>query len=187
MQTLKEALLEAETFFEKYAQEYPRALSTYEKISALVNTALQQNDYSLLLSQIPCMETGNGYLTFQYIGEARQLFRILNIIALEQKYHTYSFTYKINNKQELIEKYRLSLFALRRILFDLSPGSTADAEYYLRQVHLSPFAIYILAKDELIIPNDLLFQKIQILYRPLWNHTEMQLFQQLINTFTEAQ
>lgn len=151
-----------------------------------MDTALQQNNYDLLLSQISYMETGNGYLAFQYIGEARQLFRILNIIALEQKYHTCSFPYKMQSKQELIEKYKLSLFALRRILFALSPDSMADAESYLKQAQLSPFAIYILAKDELIIPNNLLFKKIQALYHLQWNQTEMQLFQQLINTFTEA-
>ena len=186
MQTLKEALLEAETFFEKYAREYPCALSAYEEISALVDTALQQNNYDLLLSQISCMETGNGRLAFQYIGEARQLFRILSIIALEQKYHTCSFAYHMQSKQELIEKYRLSLFALRRILFTLSPASTADAEAYLREAQLSPFAIYMLAKEELLIPDNVLFKKLQALYRSQWNHTEMQLFQQFIHTFTEA-
>lgn len=174
-------------FLEKCKNEYTIALSTYDKITQIVDTALQQNNYDLLLSLLPYMETGDGYVTFQYLGEARHLLRILNIIALEEKYHSIPFAYQIKNKQELIEKYTLSLFSLRRIVFSLSSESIADAEYFLSQNRLSPFAIYILAKDELIIPSKLLFQKIQEIYTLQWNNNEIQLFQQLITTFMEPQ
>lgn len=186
MQKLENILLESEQFFEKCNEEYPLALLAYHKISQIVDTALQQNDYTYLLSLLPYMETDEGYLAFQYIGEARYLLRILNIIALEEKYHTSSFICQISTKQELVEKYKLSLFSLRRIVFSLSSESVADAEHFLVQNQLSPFAIYILAKDELIIPNNLLFQKVQEIYSSQWNNSEIQLFQQLINTFTEA-
>lgn len=186
MQTLDNILLEAEEFFEKCNKEYPLALSTYDHISQTAEIALQQDDHTLLLSQLSQLETAEGYLSFQYISEARCLLRILNIINLEEKYETTCFAYQIKTKQELMEKYKLSLFALRRILFALSPESAAEAESFLSHNKLSPFAVYILLKEELIIANNLLFQKILKLYHSQWNDNEIQLFQQLISSFSEA-
>ena len=130
---MEHALIETEQFFEQCSREYPLALSAYKSISQNVDRALQQKDNTLLLSQLPILETGDGALAFQYIGEARQLLRILNIISLERKYQTVSFHEQIDSKQGLIEKYKLSLFSLRRILFALSEESMADAEYFLQQ------------------------------------------------------
>lgn len=186
MQKLENILLEANQFFKKYNEEYPIALSTYNQITQTVDTALQQNDYALLLSQLKYLESGEGYLAFQYISEARCLLRILNIVDLEEKYQTSSFTSEIDTTQRLIEKYKLSLFSLRRIAFALSSESVADAEYFLDQNHLSPFAIYVLAKEELLIPDSHLFQKIQEIYHLQWTSTEIQLFHQLTSTFMEA-
>ena len=182
----KDVLNEATQFFEKYSRKYPLALSTYAQITREINTALQQNDYDLLLSQLSYMETGTGHLAYQYIGEARHVFYILNIVALENKYHTSSFVNCISNTQELLEKYRLSIFSLRRILFSISPESIADAEYFLRQNCLSPFAIYIIAQKELIRADSSLFERVKDIYSLQWNEIEMQLFQQFIATLTEA-
>ena len=59
-------------------------------------------------------------------------------------------------------------------------------EDFLSKNPLSPFAIYIMSKEELICPNSLFFQNIEGLYNPLWNDMEIQLFRQLVTTFTEA-
>lgn len=187
MQSLKTTLTEAEQFFEQCNREYPIALSTYDKITQTVDSALAHKDYTLLLSQISYMESGNGYLTFQYIGEARWLLRILNIIALEEKYHTHSFFSHADDRHSLIEKYKLSLFALRRILFNLSEESVSDATAFLLQSELSPFAIYMLIKEELIIPEKHFLDTLISLHLPHWSTTEQQLFKQLISTFPEAQ
>ena len=186
MQSLKNSMTESEHFFEQYSKEYPIAQSTFKQILQIIDQALSQNDCSLLLSQISYIESDNGYLTFQYIGEARYLLRILNIIDLEEKYQTASFIDQITNYYKLVEKYKLSLFALRRILFALSNESVAEAAEFLIQNHLSPFAIYVLLKEELILPTKPLLDKIMNLYHSQWSNQEQHLFKQLINTFSET-
>lgn len=186
MPHLEEALLDSEEFLTEYNVKYPAALSVYEQISHIVDSALESGNHESLLSLISYMESEEGYPTFQYVSEARYLFRILNILSLENKYHLSSFSYNIHTKQELIHKYKVSLFSLRRILFALSVASSTEAEDFLLENPLSPFAVYIMSKEELIVPNILFFQKIEALYHSLWDNTEVLLFRQLITTFTEA-
>ncbi len=185
MPHLDEILLESEEFLTKYSQTYPDAVSSFERFSLMVDSALEKGNIDALLPLISYMESNEGYPMFQYISEARYLFRILNILTMEHKYQLKLFSYNTNNKNILIHKYKLTLFALRRILFSLSPESIAEAESFLLENVLSPFAIYILAKEELLLPNRTFFQKIEALYQPLWNNTELQIFHQLITTFTE--
>lgn len=186
MPHLEEALLESEEFLTEYSVKYPAALSVYEQIIHIVDSALEHSDRETLLSLISFIESEEGYPVFQYISEARYLFRILNILALEEKYGLIPFSCNIHSKQDLIRKYNLSLFSLRRILFALSEDSIVEAEDFLSKNPLSPFAIYIMSKEELICPNSLFFQNIEGLYNPLWNDMEIQLFRQLVTTFTEA-
>ena len=75
-----------------------------------------------------------------------------------------------------MEKYLLSLFALRRLLFQLSEESIDAAASFLKVNLLSPFAIYIILQDDLIIPNAALYQTIATIYDNIWSISDTQLF-----------
>ena len=115
----------------------------------------------------------------QYIGETHRILRILHIIKLEQKYRMPLFCFGCTDQHSLIQKYMLSLFAFRRLLFKLSDASAEDAVLYLQQNRLSVFAVYVITQDDLILPDEAFFIKITDLYAGLWSMEEIELFHSL--------
>ena len=185
MPHLNDTLLESEEFLSEYSNKYPAVASAYEELSQRVNLALKISNIESIFPLISYMESEDGYPLFQFISEARYLYRILSILTLEHRYKLHSFAYNIDSKNKLIKKYKLSLFSVRRILFDLSAESVSEAEVFLINNSISPIAIYIIAKEELIIPSHVLFRKIEELFQSHWSIIETQLFHQLITTFAE--
>lgn len=168
-----------EFFFDKYNQEYPAALSAFQFICDTLNEGLLENSNSKMLSLIPYIENGEGSLSFQYIGDTRRFLRILYILRLEEKYGLKTFTHDVSSCDALLEKYILSLFALRRLAFALSPQSEEEAYHFLLQNCLSPFAVYMLCNNELIVPSLSLYEKIASISSQFWTKQESLLFQSL--------
>lgn len=166
-------------FFDKYNQEYPAALSAFQFICSTLNEGLLENSNSKMLSLIPYIESGEGNLSFQYIGETRRFLRILYILRLEEKYGLKTFAHDISSYDALLEKYMLSLFALRRLAFALSPQSEEEASHFLLQNCLSPFAVYMLCNNELIVPSLSLYEKIAGISSQFWTKQESLLFESL--------
>nr|WP_318684672.1 hypothetical protein [uncultured Acetatifactor sp.] len=166
-------------FFEKYKQEYPLALAAFQSIQSTVNEGLRENNHLIMLSLIPFIENGDGNLAFQYIGKTRRILRILYILRLEDRYGFRAFTCEVSSWDDLLEKYMLSLFALRRLAFSLSSQSEEEAACFLLQNRLSPFAVYVLCSNELIIPSRALYKKIENISSQFWSKQESLLFQSL--------
>lgn len=175
-----DSCLEADKYFEELARNKDTLQKTWDLITRTVNESLPLKDYDHLLSLIPYIEEGNGSLAFQHIGESRRLLRILHIIELERKYQEPSFPTNCSTLDELVEKYMLTLFALRRLQFSPSEAAVSDAVVYLTQNRLSVFAIYIIIQQDLIIPDSTLYQKIIELYAGEWSQPDLTLFSSLI-------
>lgn len=176
---------EAEQYFQELSQnrEATKAAclyidNTFEK--ALNKQKNGKQDIDLLLSLIPYIESGDGELPYKYIGETHRILRILNIIQIERKYQMPLFCSDCNSKSSLMEKYMLTLFALRRLLFHLSDASAEDAACYLQQNLLSVFAIYIITQDDLILPDQSFYQQIEEIYSDYWSSSENLLFRSLV-------
>lgn len=171
---------EAEQYFEQLRRdkEATRAASLF--ISDRLREALGREDIPLLLSLIPYIETGAGELPYKYIGETHRLLRILHIVELEQKYHMKLFCAGCADQDSLMEKYLLSLFSLRRLLFELSEDSAREAALFLQQNRLSVFAVYIITQDDLILPDGPFYRKIMELHADCWSREETGLFASLI-------
>lgn len=172
--------LEADKYFQELAKKKEALQKVWDFITQTVNEALPCQNNNLLLSLIPYIETGDGNLAFEHIGESRRLLRILHIIELERKFQKPSFSIPCNTLNELMEKYLLTLFALRRLLFHPSESAVSDAIFFLSQNKLSVFAIYIITQQDLIIPDSSLYDKIQELYVKDWTSADQELFTSLI-------
>lgn len=173
---------EAILYFEELSKNQSAIQAADQFITDTLDSALPSQDMGALLSLIPYIETGDGALACKHIGEIYRIVRILHIISLEQKYRKSPFCTGCISRKTLLEKYMLSLFSFRRLLFCLSETSTAEAVYFLRRNELSVFAVYTMTQDELIIPTEELYDKVIEIYSDLWDNENMQLFLSLIQS-----
>lgn len=75
-----------------------------------------------------------------------------------------------------MEKYLLTLFALRRLQFQPSESAVSDAVYFLSQNKLSVFAIYTITQRDLIIPDSVLYEEILRIYTKVWTTADKEMF-----------
>lgn len=165
-----------EAFFQELEKNKRALQDSWVYIAGTLNTALVQQDAETLLSLIPYMEQGEGTLAYAHIGESRRLLRILHIIQLELAYRKMPFFLQCTDKDSLMEKYMLSLFALRRLAFQLAEDSVREAQDYLSASRLSVFAIYIILQEDLICPTQALYDSILSLCSAYWSDNDKQLF-----------
>jgi hypothetical protein len=154
----------------------------------ILNHALYSQNTELCLSLIPYMDSEQGKLAYQYCSKTRRISTILRIIELESKSGKTLFVWNCRDEASLMEKYMLSLFALRRLLFRLSDSSAHDAIQYLRQEELSVFAVHLITQNDLIIPTPSLYEKIIAIYSGLWNdHDIHQLLYLIAHSITNKE
>lgn len=170
---------EAEFYFRQLKENQAETDTACQYIDTVLDEALSAQDASGLLSLIPYIESGKGNLAWQYVGETRRILRILHVIRLEIKYQMAPFFAGCQSKKELMERYLVVLFAIRRLAFYLSEESVAEAEQFLRSAGLSPFLLHIILQNELI-PCDLKFyDKLSKLLENTWSKEEGLLFMRL--------
>lgn len=179
---LSELRREAEAYFHQVEQDLNAVNEAYQHILMTFDRSLSTGDYALLLELIPFMEEGEGYLALQYIGKSHRLLRILNIIKLELLNGITPFCHACGSEKALWEKYMLTLFAFRRLLFQLSQDSVSEAAVYLQRNPVSPLAAYIMTQGELLIPSQDFYEALEDLYWEIWSPGEMQQFRALIQS-----
>lgn len=174
--------LEAELYFQELEAEKDAALAAEQTITNTLDRALKAQDTDLLLTLIPYIETGEGHLAYKYRGEIHRILRMLHIIELEQKYQKELFSSGCTCKDSLWEKYMLALFAFRRLLFQLSDTSVEEAASYLQRADLSVFAVYVILKDDLIVPDDSLYEQIISICSNHWDSGDIRLLLTLVQS-----
>ncbi len=164
----------AEDYFRQVALDRAPAQQSYRHILTTMDTALSTGEYDNLWALIPYIESGDGHPAYQYIGKTHRFLRILNIIMLENKYRKILFCQGCYSADALWEKYMLTLFAFRRLLFRLSEESFHEAVAYLQSHPISHFAAYMMVQDELIIPDQAFYLTLASVYEREWSPTDMQ-------------
>ncbi|MCM1302711.1 MAG: hypothetical protein NC305_06920 [Lachnospiraceae bacterium] len=167
---------EAEEYFRQLALDHDAAQSAWQHIITAIDNALGTEDLDALWKLIPYIEEGDGHLAFQYIGKTHRILRILNILRLEHSYHKTLFCQGCDNMDALWEKYMLTLFAFRRILFQLSGESQEEAVIYLQNHPVSHFAAYIMTQNDLIVPDRSFYETLAHIYVQEWSADDMQQF-----------
>lgn len=173
---------EAEEYFKELAENKDSTDKAYQYIQNTMDLSLAQEDTAKLLALIPYIESDDGHLCFKYIGETRRILRVLHIIELEDKFQKIPFSSGCNTADELMDKYMLTLFALRRILFKMSDQSIDEAIGFLQDVAPSPFALYVMTNDELLIPSTELYEDLLDILTDTWPEADMQQFLALISS-----
>ncbi len=168
MRTLSDLQEEAENYFRQMELDKSTAESAYQNILSTIDRALENQEYASLFRLIPYIEDGGGHPAFQYIGKTRRFLRILHIIELEYKHARVPFCSGCNNVHALWEKYMLTLFAFRRLRFQLSSQSAEEAVSYLHSHPISHFAAYIIAEDDLLIPDRDFYEALSLIYTQEW-------------------
>ena len=179
MRSLSDLQKEAENYFRQMKLDQDAAKSAYKNILDSIDQTLKEGDYASLSRLIPYIEKGDGHLAFQYMGKTHRFLRMLHIIALENKYQKVLFCNGCNSVQALWEKYMLTLFALRRLCFQLSQESMEDAISYLHSYPISHFAVYIIAQDELLIPDRDFYKTLVFIYKKEWTAADQTQFYSL--------
>lgn len=174
----------AEDYFRQMALDHSATRNAWQHILTTIDTALSAADYNSLWTLIPYIEEGDGHLAFQYIGKTHRLLRILNILKLEAKYHKILFCQGCGSFEALWEKYMLTLFAFRRILFRLSGESLDEAAAYLQSHPVSHLAAYMMVQDELILPDQAFYETLSHIYTDEWSAADIQQFSALAHSCT---
>ncbi|MBO4981776.1 MAG: hypothetical protein J6C84_07775 [Lachnospiraceae bacterium] len=186
MRTLSDLSKEAEQYFRQMELDKDAAREAYRHILSTINAALSTQELSAMPGLIPYIEEGDGHLAFQYIGKTHRFLRMLHIIELEQKYHKILFCSDCRSAESLWEKYMLTLFAFRRILFRLSEDSAAEAVQYLQNRPVSHFAAYIMTQDELLAPDQRFYETLASIFAEYWSDLDMQQFFTLTGTASQT-
>ena len=174
----------AEDYFRQMEQDQEITQKSYRHILDTLDTALAAGDYDALWALIPYIESGDGHMAFQYIGKTHRFLRILNVLILENKYQKTLFCQGCSSADVLWEKYMLTLFAFRRLLFRLSKESFDEAVSYLQSCPVSHFAAYMMVQDELIIPDQAFYETLASVYAQEWNTADIQQFFALTGIFS---
>lgn len=176
MDTSRDSNSSTDGFFQQLEEQKSALQTSWNYITHTLNNALALSDYESLLGLIPYMEQGDGTLAYEYIGESRRLLRILHFIQLELRHQKIPFSSDCTDKNSLLEKYMLTLFALRRLSFRLSDSSVEEAAIWLQRNRLSVFAVYVITQEELIIPDKALYDTVNEVCSFYWTADEQQLF-----------
>lgn len=180
MKTLSELTAKSEQYFAEVKLNQKDAQEAYTFILNEADSALKEQDIPTLLSLVSYIENGKGHIAYQYIGKTQRFLRLLHIIEIEYKYQKYLFSDGCDNTNMLIEKYMLTLFSFRRLIFHLSDTSVYEAVCYLQNQPISHFAAYIISHDELMIPNQNFYETIAAIYCNQWSEADIQQFFSLI-------
>lgn len=175
-----DSCLEADNYFRELSQNRENIENAWNFITRTINEALSCQNTDLLLSLIPYIEEGHGTHAYKHIGESRRVLRVLHIIELEIKYGKIPFSCGCRTMQEMLEKYLLILFAIRRLQFRPSEAAVSDAVYYLSQNNLSVFAIFVITQQDLIIPDQALYEQIIRIFAEDWTASDQELLTSLI-------
>ena len=180
MPTQKHLEEEAVQYFKDLAENRENIRNTYQYVTNTITHALQTEDYDQLFSLIQYIEGLEGSLSYSFTGRSHRILRYLHIIQLEYKYRCPLFCDGCQDADSLYDKYVSCLFAMRRLIFRLSPESVEEAISFLHANVLSPFAIYMITSDDRIEATKDFYTQILDLYSDIWSEAEIQLF----NTFT---
>ena len=166
--SLETYLNEVEQSFEKINCENEASKEAYDHIMNVLGQALDTQDVNLFLSLVSYIESDKGISSHKCNSDIRRLYIILHIVELEKKAGIKLFFTDCHTVSDLLEKYILTLFALRRLAFSVN-----DAVSYLRQTELSVFAIHLIIENDLIRSEIALYEKVINVYSGIWNNHDI--------------
>lgn len=164
---------ESQILFDDIKKNKKTAVNSYEHILSVINTALSERRYDSLTELYSFIINGEGKYAYNYIGRTNRILRILKIIIMEREFNKALFCTDCQNFDMLWEKYLLTVFAMRRILFRLSDQSVSEAVMYLQNNPVSVIAAHILSSEEVMLPDDRFYDSLISCYSNIWTANDV--------------
>ena len=173
MELSKNQLEKIDDYFEKIRAKREDFVSCSSRVEEQLSEYLQSQDLHLLDNLIIYLEKGEGYLLLEIDASYHKLLRILKICQAESNYGQTPFCSGTANRGELLAKYDQAIYALRRILFQLSEDSVAEARAFLLELQPSFFCLLFLLQEQFGQEDRSFFDRVRELLAPLYTEEEL--------------
>lgn len=129
-----------------------------------------ENDNYQLLQKV---FIGNcNHMIFETMGEMRRMLHIVEILEMERMNYMVLFSKGVSNADALMEKYVMTIFAIRRVELEPTEDMLQEGIQFLLSNHISPVAIVHIVNEELFIDPKKIFRKMELIYEKHEMHVE---------------
>ncbi len=173
MELSKNQLEKIDEYFEKIRAKREDFASCSSRAEEQLSEYLQSQDLHLLDNLIIYLEKGEGYLLLEIDASYHKLLRILKICQLESMHGFLPFCDGAIDRKSLLNKYDSVIYALRRILFQLSEDSVAQARDFLLDLQPSFFCLLFLLQEQFGQEDRSFFDRVRELMAPLYTDEEL--------------
>lgn len=165
---------EMQQYFEELENVKTEIKKDWEECIMTFDYALQFNSFEIIKDLTLYLEMENGSKAFKYIGDARKMWVICNIITIEREKKLPLFCSDCLDFNAILEKYILTTYALRRISLNLSDESRQQAIIFLQEKGISNVAVSCILGSELIIIDDAFIDIMNVCFRNIWSWEELE-------------
>lgn len=155
---------ELDAYFEKIEEDKPGIEKGFETFRKMIKEHLTPEALTKYL------ESGDGEKALQNLSDVRRVWCLLKVEALENKDLSYA------SFEEYVQDYELTLFSLRRLLFQLSEESCLEAITYLNNSEPSPYKLYFILKNEQLHENPIWKVMLPEIMKAVWSAKECEVF-----------
>jgi proteasome lid subunit RPN8/RPN11 len=147
--SLKEQLNIFDEQLDRFEADKDYCMEVYQHMQELADECFRSGEYDKLFELSPYFESPKSYPKFHMTGETYRINILLNIIRIEHSYPgSVPFLSDVDSFESYVEKYTLTIFALRRLELALAEQSMQEARAYLENIHLSPYVAAIIVENE---------------------------------------
>lgn len=171
---------QVDEYFEQYQGKIASAETEWKKITEAIDEGLQENYHEVFHKVSEYMTQGSGKAAAENIGEALRGLRVCNIVDMELEYGMQPLCRECRSLGDLLDKYMLVLFSLRRLCFDLSMESMEEAGAFLTNNQISVICVAVLLREELIAYDDWGLKRICDNMKDVWTKKDVAMLQALL-------
>ena len=173
MNTMNESQESLKEYFDKIRASREAFATCVIEADLQLSEYLKTQDFRLLNDLIIYLEQGEGYLLLEIDASYHKLLRILKICQLESVHGLLPFCSGTTDRTGLLNKYDLVIYALRRILFQLSEDSVAEARSFFLNLQPSFLCLLFLLQEQFRYEDRSFFDRVRKLLAPLYTKEEL--------------
>lgn len=180
----EELITESERNMEQLELDKTSCFQIYATIRNHFNLCLESKDYFRLLELLPYFEDKSAYSQLHHSGETMRIYIYLHILKSEQSAQKEPFVSNVNNYDEFLQQYTLTLFSIRRLEMMLSNESKEEAVNYLHSIPFNIFVARFIVENECFENFTNIYWNVYECMKDIWSTHE--LIQWLVYLFQKA-
>lgn len=158
-----DVLKECDENMRQLEQDKAYCFEKYEEIRTHIDFCLTNKDYSSLMTLFEYFKEADYKPHLHITAETFRVMTLLQFLSMELEIGKTPFVSSANDFASFMEQYTLTIFALRRLEFEISDQAMAEAVAYLNSI---PFNIY----SAMIIIDREYFENYEKLYWTLYHN-----------------